>query len=256
GSGVALLIVAALLLFNNYPFGQPPFDVYQDGNGLQPHQRLIQYVRERGGLTVWSTPEVRDFNQYGFGRLGVVTVKTDPYPDALLQTRDYTAFGALYEDTITMTDVGGVWDAVLGEYLRGRRSSPIWGIGEAVYHGNDQAGKQLFDIETILWVKERTPAALLDAMAQGRMYTILRSREYGLILNEFAVSSEAPREPALSGQTLRVPASSPILVRLAVSSSVGRSRQTTARVIRSGELMKTVTEPVPLALTLRDTAPE
>lgn len=255
GLGVAVLIVAGLLLFNNYPFGRPPFDVYQDGNGLQPHQRLIQYVRERGGLTVWSMPEVRDFNRYGFGRLGVVTVTTDPYPDALLRTTDYTAFGALYEDTIRMTDVGGVWDAVLGEYIRGRRSSPIWGVGEAAYHGSGHAGKQLFDVETILWVKERTPAALLDAMAKGRMYTVLRSKEYGLMLDEFTLISETTGEPAISGQTLRAPASSPILVRLAVSSSDGRSRPTPVLVIRSGRLMKTGTETVPFTVTLHDTAP-
>jgi len=255
GPGVALLIVTGLLLVNNYPFGRPPFDVYQDGNGLQPHQRLIQYVRERGGLTVWSMPEVRDFNRYGFGRLGVVTVKTDPYTDALLRTTDYTAFGALYQDTITMTDVGDVWDAVLGEYLRGRRSSPIWGIGEAAYHGSGQAGKQLFNVETILWVKERTPSALLDAMAKGRMYILLRSKEYGLNLNEFTLISVATGEPAMSGQTLRAPASSPILVRLAVSSDDGRSRQTPVLVIRSGRLMKTGTETVPFTLTLSDTAP-
>jgi hypothetical protein len=253
--GVVLLIVAALLLFNNYPFGRPPFDVYQDGNGLQPHQRLIQYVREHGGLTVWSMPEVRDFNRYGFGRLGVVTVKTDPYPDALLQTRDYTAFGALYEDTITMTDVGGVWDAMLGEYLRGRRSFPIWGVGEAAYHGSGHAGKQLFDVETILWVKERTPAALLDAMAKGRMYTLQRSKEYGLLLNEFTLISETTGELAISGQTLQAPASSLILVRLAVSSSDGRSRQTPVLVIRSGRLMKTGTETVPFTVTFQETAP-
>jgi hypothetical protein len=253
--GVALLMVAGLLLVNNYPFGRPPFDVYQDGNGLHPHQRLIQYVRERGGLTVWSMPEVRDFNRYGFGRMGVVTVKTDPYPDALLRTTDYTAFGALYQDTITMTDVGGVWDTVLGEYLRGRRTSPVWGLGEAAYHGSGHAGKQLFAVETILWVKERTPSALLDAMAKGRMYTLLRNKEYGLILNEFTLISEATGQPAISGETLRAPASSPILVRLAVSSDDGRSRQTPVLVIRSGRLMKTETETVPFTVTLSDTAP-
>jgi PHP domain-containing protein len=253
--GVALLIVAGLLLFNNYPFGQPPFDVYQDGNGLQPHQHLIQYVRERGGLTVWSMPEVRDFNRYGFGRLGVVTVKTDPYPDALRQTTDYTAFGALYFDTITMTDAGGVWDAVLGDYASGRRTTPVWGVGEAAFHGRGHAGKELFDVETIVWVRERTEPALLDALEKGRMYTLLRSKEYGLILNEFTLISEATGEASVSGQTLRVPASSPILVRLAVSSDDGRSRQTPVLVIRSGRLMKTGTETVPFTLTLRDTAP-
>src|SRR5213594_1442365 len=183
GLGVLFLIVAGLLLFNNYPFGRPPFDIYQDGNGLQPYQRLIEYVRERGGLTVWSMPEVRDSHRYSFGRLGIVTVKTDPYPDVLLQTRHYTAFGALYEDTITSTDSGGVWDAVLGEYASGRRATPVWGMGESVFHSRGQAGKELFDVETILWVRERTEPALLDAMAKGRMYTVLRSKEYGLVLD-------------------------------------------------------------------------
>src|SRR5207247_8659760 len=244
-----------LLLSNNYPFGRPPFDAYEDGNGLQPHQRLIQYVHERGGLSVWSMSEVRDFNRYGFGRLGVVTVKTDPYPDALLRTTDYTAFGALYEDTITMTDVGGVWDTVLEEYLRGRRSSPIWGVGEAAYHGSGHAGKQLFDVETILWVKERTPVALLDAMAKGRMYALQRSEEYGLVLNEFTLLSEATGGSAISGQTLRVPTLTPVLLRLAVSSDDGRSHQTAVQVIRSGRAMKMGTESVPFTLTPRDMAP-
>src|SRR5213594_1566878 len=166
GLGVLFLIVASLLLFNNYPFARPAFDIYQDGNGLQPHQRLIEYVRERGGLTVWSMPEVRDSHRYSFGRLGIVTVKTDPYPDVLLQTRHYTAFGALYEDIITSTDSGGVWDAVLGEYASGRRATPVWGMGESVFHSRGQAGKELFDVETILWVRELTEPALLDAMAK------------------------------------------------------------------------------------------
>src|SRR5437899_13071414 len=118
--------------------------------------------------------EVRDSHLYIFGWLGIVTVKTYPYPDVLLQTRHYTSFGALYEDTITTTDSGGVWDAVLGEYASGRRATPVWGMGEAVFHSRGQAGKELFDVETILWVRERTEPALLDAMAKGRLYTLWR----------------------------------------------------------------------------------
>src|SRR5437879_13923056 len=91
-------------------------------------------------------------------------------------------------------------------------------------------------------------------MAKGRMYTLQRSKEYGLLLNEFTLISEATGEPALSGQTLRVPASSPILVRLAVSSSDGRSRQTPVLIIRSGRLMNTSTETVPFTVTLQDPA--
>ncbi len=256
GPGAALLVVAGLLLFNNYPFGQPPFDVYQDGNGLRPHQHLIEYVREQGGLTVWSMPEVRDFNRYSFGRLGVVTVKTDPYTDALLRTTDYTAFGALYEDTITMTDPGGVWDVVLGEYASGRRASPVWGVGEAAYHGSGHAGKELFDVETILWVRERSQPALLDALAKGRMYARLRTKEYGLVLADYMVISETTGSSAMSGQTLRAPASTPIQVRLEVSTSDSRSHPTSVQLIRSGQVIKAVTETLPATLTVHDVAPE
>jgi hypothetical protein len=87
------------------------------------------------------------------------------------------------------------------------------------------------------------------------MYTLLRSKAYGLILNEFTLISEATGELAISGQTLRAPASSPILVRLAVSSGDDRSRQIPVLVIRSGRLMNTGTETVPFMVTLRDTAP-
>src|SRR5438132_9935793 len=44
GLGVALLIVAVLLLFNNYPFGRPPFDVYQAGNRHQSCHYLLELV--------------------------------------------------------------------------------------------------------------------------------------------------------------------------------------------------------------------
>jgi len=122
--GVILLALAGVLLLNNYPFASPRYDPYQDGNGLRPHQELITYVREHGGMTVWSLPEAKDFNRYAYGRLGIITVKTDPYPEALLQTSGYTGFGAVYEDTVTATNPGGVWDATLMEYLEGRRGNP------------------------------------------------------------------------------------------------------------------------------------
>ena len=64
--GVALLALAALLLVNNYPFGTPLYDIYSDENGLRPYQSLIDYVRQRGGISIWSLPEARDFNKYDY----------------------------------------------------------------------------------------------------------------------------------------------------------------------------------------------
>lgn len=253
--GALLLALAGVLLLNNYPFATPRYDPYQDGNGLRPHQDLITYVREHGGLTVWSLPEAVDFNRYDYGRLGVVTVKTDPYPEALLQTSGYTGFGAVYEDTVTATDPGGVWDATLMEYLEGRRSHPPWGLGEVAYHGTDSAGKRLDNVETVLWVKERTPAALLEALAKGRMYALERRKDYALVLNEFSLMSEETGQAAISGETLEAPANAPLRVRVEVSATDGQRRPVTVHIIRSGRVLSATTETAPFSIQLRDVVP-
>ncbi len=253
--GVALLILAGLLLINNYPFGIPLYDLYNDEYRLSPHQHVIDYVRERGGLAVWSMPEARDYNQFDYGFWGVVTVQTDPYPEALLQTSGYTGFGAVYEDTVTVTDPGGVWDATLGEYLAGRRGNPPWGFGEVAYHGARSDGKRLDNVETVLWVKERSPAALLDALAKGRMYALERRKDYGLVLDEFSLTSEETGRSAISGETLEAPENAPFLVRVAVSATDGQHRLVVMQIIRSGRVMSTTTETTPFRIQLRDAVP-
>jgi len=254
--GVALLALAALLLFNNYPFGTPFYDTYSDENGLRPYQGLIDYVRQRGGISIWSLPEAKDFSQHDFGHLGVVTVKTDPYPEALLKTSGYIGFGAIYEDTGTVTDPGGVWDATLMAYLEGRRVNPPWGVGEVAYHRADSVGKRLDNVETVVWVKERTPAALLDAIAKGRMYALERRKDYGLALKEFSLTSEESGRPAISGETLEAPANAPFRVRVEVASTDGQRRPVLVQVIRSGLVMSSTTETTPFSVQLRDVVPQ
>lgn len=253
--GVLLLTLAVLLLVNNYPFGTPLYDTYSDENGLRPYQGLIEYVRQRGGVAVWSMPEARDFSRHDYGPLGVVTVKTDPYPEALLKTSGYAGFGAVYEDTVTVTDPGGVWDAALMGYLEGRRGNPPWGVGEVAYHRTDSAGKRLDNVETVLWVKERSPAALLDALAKGRMYALERRKDYGLVLNEFSLTSEETGQSLISGETLEAPANAPFRVRVVVSSSDGQRRPVLVQVIRSGLVLSSTTETTPFSVQLRDVVP-
>jgi hypothetical protein len=254
--GVALLTLAVLLLVNNYPFGTSPYDTYSDENGLRPHQGLIDYVRQRGGISIWSLPEARDFNKYDYGRLGVVTVKTDPYPEALLQTSGFTGFGAVYQDQSTITEPGGIGDALLLDYARGRRAQPPWGVGEIAYHVTGEAGIELYQVETVLWVKEKTPAALLDALAKGRMYALERRKDYGLVLNEFSVTSEETGQSVISGETLEAPANAPFRVRVEVSSTDGQRRPVLAQVIRSGLVLSSTTETTPFSVQLRDVVPQ
>ena len=255
--GVALLALAALLLVNNYPFGTPLYDIYSDENGLRPYQGLIDYVRQRGGISIWSLPEARDFNKYDYGRLGVVTVKTEAYPEALLETSGYTGFGAVYQDNITVTNPGGVWDAVLSQYVESPQQGalPPWGLGEVAYRGADSGGKHLYQVETVLLVKERTPAALLEAMAVGRMYARFRSKEYALVLNDFALESAATGAEAISGEVVQAPPSTPIRIRVAVVTTDGRPYQTSVKVIRSGQVVASSTETVPFSLAVQGVAP-
>ena len=253
--GTSMLVVAGLLLVNNYPFARPHYDFYQEGYGLRPYQDLIDYVRERGGLTFWSMPEAKDFNRFDYGRLGVVTVKTDPYSEVLRMTSGYTGFGSVYGDTITVTDPGGLWDAVLHEYMEGRRAHPPWGLSEVAYHAAGSAGTYLYSFATVLWVRERTPAALLDALAKGRMYALRREKEYGLVLNDFSLTSSASGAKVISGETLQAAASGDIRIHLAVTATDGQSRTLPVQVIRSGRVMVSQTEKTPFDVEFRDAAP-
>jgi hypothetical protein len=253
--GVALLTLAVLLLVNNYPFGTPPYDTYSDKNGLRPYQCLIDYVRQRGGVSIWSLPEAKDFSRHDYGRLGVVTVKTDPYPEALLQTSGYVGFGAVYEDTVTVTDPGGVWDAALMAYLEGHRGTPPWGFGEAAYHRKGVAGKRLQNVETVFWVKEKTPSALLDAMVKGRMYALVRTMEYGLRLDEFSLVSHGSVEAAISGETLQVDPAGAIRVRLSVTATDEQSRPVPVQIIRSGRVVALLNETTPFRIEYPDMSP-
>ncbi|TAL12088.1 MAG: hypothetical protein EPO02_02645 [Nitrospirae bacterium] len=253
--GIVLLSLAGLLLVNNYPFGVPTYDTYDGEQGLRPHQHLIDYVRERDGLTVWSMPEARDFHQFNYGQLGTVTVRTDPYPEALLATSGYTGFGAAYQDTITVTDPGGIWDRALLEYARGARDRPPWGFGEIAYHTAGSAGIYLHQVQTVLWVGEQTPAALLEAMRKGRMYALVRTKEYGLKLDDFSLASQGNGEEAISGETLHAGPATAIRVRLSVAATDGRPRPVPVLVIRSGRAVASLNETTPFRVEYPDTAP-
>lgn len=253
--GIAVLALAGLLLVNNYPFGVPAYDTYDDTQGLRPHQHLIDYVRERGGLTVWSMPEARDLHQFDYGRLGTVTVRTDPYPEALLNTSGYAGFGAVYQDTITVTNPDGVWDRALLEYARGARVRPPWGFGEIAYHTAGSAGIYLHQVQTVLWVRQRTHDALLDAMAKGRMYALRRTKESGLVLDDFSLISSDASRIAISGETLQTDGGGSVRARIAVSTTEGKAAPVMVRVVKGGAILATLAETTPFSVTIEDRGP-
>lgn len=253
GPALALAVAAGLLLWNAWPPTQPLFSAYDDQLGFQPSQTLIDRVAARGGVTIWSMPEARDFNEFSYGPLGKVTVKTDPYPEALLRTTGYTGFGGIYQDTRTVIEPGGMWDQALSLYLQGRRPAPPFAVGEIAFHGLNRDTRELDQVLSIFWVRERSAAGLLEALRAGRLYAAGQYRRgRGLRLDRFLVECEGGRRWALSGELLDPGAATDLAVRLTLSSADGGALPVTVTLVRDGAVVARIQGTTPVDLVLPD----
>lgn len=243
-------LTGGLLLASAWPFGQPVFSFYGDRLGDRPYQAFIDAAIERGGLVVWSMPEARDFNVYPFGPLGNVTVKTDPYPEALVQTTGYTGFGGLYQDTRTVTQPGGIWDQVLKQYLIGQRSQPPFVFGEIAFHTPGSAGIELDQVLTVLWVKDRTADGLIDALRQGRFYATGKN----LRLDTFHVESHGGQRLVTPGEALDLTDARNVTVRLSVIATDKGAYPISVTIIRSGQIVSKVAGVTPFEQQFVDDA--
>ncbi len=245
--GAVLLIVGVAALVRGYPFTVDAHPFWED-HRLEPHQALIEYVAQRGGLTVWSFPEARDAGERAYGPVRV-TWRTDPYADDLLRTARYTAFGALYEDTTRFERPGGGWDRALGEYVRGERSAPPWGLGESGYH-RSAAGKRLGPVQTIVFAHDRSEAAVLQAMREGRMYAVHRGSAAALSLEEFAVTDG--QATAAIGETLKIPAGTRVQIRVGVDATGGADHPVRVALVRNGSVVAGFTGSTPIRYVHRE----
>jgi len=246
-AGTVVCGIGLLALVRGWPFAVDPYPPYAD-LGLRPHQDLIDYVEARGGATVWSLPEARDDGEQWFGPIRVGW-RTAPYPDDLLRTARYTAFGAVYEDTTRVERPGDGWDRLLSQFALGDRSRPAWAVGESGFHGFT-AGKGLGNVQTVFLVEERSERALIDAFRRGRMYALQRERDAGLVLTEFEVRSGAVA--AVSGETLRAAEGAPIEVSVAVEAAGGPTRDVRVTLVRNGAAVDVWTGPTPIRTVRRE----
>ena len=247
-AGGLLCLAGALALVRAFPFTEDPWSPYRADPELLAHQALIDHVESRGGVSVWSFPEARDSSEYGFAGL-TARVRTDPYPDDLVRTFRYTAFGGVYEDTTRFVTPGGLWDYILGKYLSGERSRPPWAVGESGFHGY-VSGKRPGNIQTVFLVEEKSEAALLESFRTGRMYALSRTPAYALALREFSVRQGDAE--AVSGGTLSASAEQPLEVRVRVSASDGGEYPIKAVLVRTGEVAQVWAGKTPLDVVHRE----
>ncbi len=245
--GIVILVNASLMLIEFHPFKSSLFDQYSGDQGYLPYQELIDYVRERGGMAFWTHPEAKA----GKSRKGPIMVNTPPHPEALLMTKDYTGFGAIYGTWITATEPGMEWDRVLLEYCRGERSTPAWGISTADYHEEGLGGEKLGNFPTVFLVKKKTREEVFLALRQGRMYACRTGNNFQrFALKDFSIFDSNTNSHANMGEIIELK-NGPEM-RIKVSSSDQKTHNIDVRVIRSGKLLKTFSKTTPFVIDFKD----
>ena len=245
--GLLLCALGVTAIVRAWPFTQSPYPAWADA-GSAPYQDLIDDVERAGGVSVWSLPEARDAGEHAVGPVRV-TWTTEPYPDDLMKTFGYTAFGAIYEDTTRVEWPGDVWDRLLGEYVAGQRTRVPWALAEAAFH-EASAGKRVGVIQTVFLVRERSEAAVLQALRAGRMYALRRGRDTALALTAFAAASAGAE--AISGEMLRATPGATLEVTVALA---GEPRPADVRVtlVRNGSVAAVWSGSTPFRATYRET---
>jgi hypothetical protein len=247
--GLALCAIGVAAVVRGWPFTVDATPTSADP-GVAPYQALIDHVDRLGGATVWSFPEARDIGEEYVGPVRVGWL-TEPYADELLRTFRYTAFGGVYEDTSTFDEPGRGWDRLLGEYVRGERSRPAWALGESGFHGVTTP-KRIGPVQTVFLARERTEAAVLEALREGRMYAIHRTRDLGLDLAEFTVT--AGGVVAGIADTVRAPAGTPLEVRIGIDASDSDRHDVRVMLVRNGRLVAIERGATPYRTVYRETS--
>ena len=247
--GGVLAVLGVVALVRGWPFTVDRYPPWKDF-GVEPHQALIDEVEQRGGAAVWSFPEGPDAGEKKFGPVQV-RWRTDAYPDDLLRTSGYTAFGAVYEQPLRFARPGEGWDRMLAQHVAGERRRPTWGIAEAGFH-SARAGKRLRPVQTVFFVEQRSEAGVLDALKRGRMYALRNSGDAELVLPDFAVIGSGAA--AGMGDTLKASAGTPIEVRATVSSRSGAAHAVRVTLVKDGKVEAAWSGRTPLEIRHPDVA--
>lgn len=243
--GILIIILGGLALYDGFFRNTSPYDPYHGNQGIAPYQHFIDHVGARGGLTFWNYPETRS----GVRKLGPIQVSTLPYPEVILDSTNYTGFAALYGDTITLTEPGGLWDMALKEYCRGMRAKPPWGIATGDFH-KESGDSRLGDFQTVLLVTEKTKDAVLSALKNGNMYAVQGRFPRVPMIDEFKITGEDPEHATICGQSIVVKGNPRI--RLAVSGKELEKKRALIRLIRNGRIIRTFDGELPALIEFED----
>jgi hypothetical protein len=228
--GILIAIFSVALMLDQHPFKSSRFDAYHGDQGEAPFQDVIDYAHSRGGMVFWAHPE-SNYSQNGV-EMGPVKLMTEHYPDALIQSENYTGFAAIYGDSITATKAGMHWDRVLMDYCSGHRAEPVWGIAGSDFHAEGD-GVDLDTFQTVFLVENRGHQEVLAALERGRIYAVRKTAGFRLSLDQFQIKDDETGNGATLGEELRVGRSPVVEGRL--SATDGGHYRVAVSIIRGGK---------------------
>ena len=228
--GILIALLSLALMVDQHPLRSARFDAYHGDQGEAPFQDVIDYARSRGGMVFWAHPESK-YSQNGV-EMGPVKLMTKQYPEALIQSKNYTGFAAIYGDQITATKAGMHWDRVLMAYCKGQRAEPVWGIAGSDFHF-EKHGVDLGTFQTVFLVEKKERADVLTALERGRIYAVRKTTGFRLSLDQFQIKDDETGLRATLGEELRVGRSPVVEGRL--SATDGGHYRVAVSIIRGGK---------------------
>ena len=228
--GILIAIFSLALMVDQHPFKSSRFDAYHGDQGEAPFQDVIDYARSRGGMVFWAHPE-SNYSKNGV-EMGSVKLMTEHYPDALIQSENYTGFAAMYGDSITATKAGMHWDRVLMDYCSGNRPEPVWGIAGSDFHVEGD-GVDLDTFQTVFLVENKGREDVLTALQRGRIYAVRKTAGFRLSLDQLQIMDDETGTRATLGEELRVGRSAVVEGRL--SATDGGHYSVAVSIIRGGK---------------------
>ena len=231
--GAGVIILGAMLLFNNYPFRDFKYDQYHGDKGTGPYQNLIDYVNQKGGLAFWAHPEA----EWG-KKIDNVSIETKgDAVDYLKGTRDYAGFTIFNFGYKRIGRPEGLWDELLKEYCEGRRKNPIWAIGGLGFDQKGDLSAYIRELRTVFLLPHLDRREALNALREGRVYVAKGNPR--LVLDKFLV------EDSLSGDKAG-------RVKISGSFIDGRGEMVKVNLIRSGESIKMFEVMSPFEISYQD----
>lgn len=230
--GWTLNIAGILCLLNFFPFSSSRYSPYFGQKEFSPHQDLINYVHKKRGLVFWAHPEVTEL--VSSGRFATINFYTPSYTESLILTSGYTGFGVnlLPGTSHDVILAGNKWDEVLMSYCQGKRSQPVWVIGEADYRGTGSIDA----IQNIFFLPKFKPDVLYEALRKGRFYARYYSN---LSLDDFYIIDESQDKIAFMGEELETRGKPKLCIK--GSYNIGSSEDLRIELIRNGKIIKEFT---------------